>query len=270
MQNALAKDVLADVLQRIGDKIGGITTKQVVVSVLYTAVRLSTDDIGLASTPLSDFPAESRDFFSNAGTLTRLPVTELAEMAQSWDFSKRVVGTAALNALSQLAIRTEGGDIARRYGDVVELTDVGRGDTVVMVGNMRHSVEKLRPRAKEVLVLERSVGLRESGYYPDTAADVIIPKGDVVFITGSTLCNGTIDHLLELCGGAREVVLLGMTAGIFPPTLFARGVTAVAPLEILDPEESMLTVSQGGGKPALMKSARLVVYQPGSKRRPPV
>ena len=46
---------------------------------------------------------------------------ELAELAQSWDLSERVVGIAALNALSQLAIRTNGDDIIKKYGDVVDL-----------------------------------------------------------------------------------------------------------------------------------------------------
>ena len=32
-----------------------------------------------------------------------------------------------------------------------------------MIGNMRPSVEKLKRRSKEVLVLERSVGLRDKG-----------------------------------------------------------------------------------------------------------
>jgi len=131
-----------------------------------------------------------------------------------------------------------------------------------VVGNMRHSVEKLRARAKRVLVLERSIGLRDEGSYPDTAGEEVIPKGDLVFITGATLCNGTIDRVLELSKNAREVVVLGATAGIFPSTLFQKGATAVATMEILDAEKAMRAISQGGGKPALIKNARLVVFRP--------
>ena len=237
MPSTLVKDALDEVLRRVGKSIDEIKVKELVVSVLYTAVRLSSDDIGFASTPISDLPSESREFFSRAGTLTDIPVGELAAMAQSWDFSERVIGVAALNALSQLAVRTRGDDIVRSYGDVVDMVKVGKGDTVVVVGNMRHSVEKLRTRAKRVMVLERSVGLRDEGSYPDTAAEEVIPKGDLVFITGATLCNGTIDRILKLSGSAREVVLLGATAGIFPPSLFEKGGTAVATMEILDAGE---------------------------------
>lgn len=265
MRNTLMKDTLEDVLMRLGKDVDGVTTKQLVMSVGYTAVRLSSDDIGLANTPTEDFSPESCNVFSRAGTLTELPVRELAELAQSWDLSERVVGIAALNALSQLAIRTKGDGIAKEYGDAVGLTRVDKGDTVVMVGNMRPSVEKLRTLAKEVLVLERSIGLRDRGTYPDTAVEVVVPKGDVVFLTGATLCNGTTDRILELSKNAREVVMLGVSAGVFPPTLFERGVTAVGSMEIFDPERAMKVISEGGGSHSLRTSGREVVYKPDNR-----
>lgn len=257
----LMRDTLADVQRRLGRSLAGVTVKELVMGVSYTAVRLSTDDIGLANTPLEEFSRESCSLFSRAGFLTDLPVSELAEMAQSWDLSQRVVGIATLNALSQLAIRTLGDDILREHGDVVGLTKLRKTDTVVMVGNMRPSVEKLRPLVKEVLVLERSIGLRDRETFPDTAVEVVIPRGDVVFLTGATLCNGTTDRILELSQNAREVIMLGPSAGLFPPSLFHRGVTAVAPMEILDADRAMKVIAEGGGNPALRGSAREVVYR---------
>ena len=121
MRNSLVKDALKEIRQRIGKEINGITTKELVIGVGYTGVRISSDDIGLANTPLTDFSPESCNLFSRAGALTDLPANELAELAQSWDLSERVVGIAALNALSQLAIRTKGDDIIKKYGDAVDL-----------------------------------------------------------------------------------------------------------------------------------------------------
>ncbi len=263
MRSSLMRDALFDVLKRLGKEVGEISTKELIVGVNYTAVRLSTDDIGLANTPIEDLSPESCSLPSRAGTLTDIPTVELARMSESWDLSERVVGIAALNALSQAALKTHGEDIVREYGDVIGLTGVEEGDTVVMVGNMRHSVEKLRPRVKEVLVLERSIGLRDVRTFPDTVVEVVVPRGDVVFVTGATLCNGTADRILELAENAREVVMLGPSAGVYPPSLFSRGVTAVAPVELIDPEGAMRGIREGGGNTALHRSAREVVYRPG-------
>lgn len=260
------KDALRDIKQRIGKEVNDITVEQLVIGISYTGVLISTKDVGFANTPILEFSHESCEIFSSAGTLTVKSVIELAELAQSWDLSQRVVGVATLNALSQPAIK-KSDDISVKYGDVVDLTKIRKDDTVVMIGNMQPSVEKLRRRAKEVLVLERSVELRDKGTFPDTAAEVVIPRGDVVFITGASLCNGTTDRILELCKNAREVVLLGASAGLFPPTLFRRGVTAVGPFEISDPQKTMRCISEGGGAFALLRTGRYVVYEPKTKAR---
>lgn len=266
MRDTLTRSVLSELRERL-PHIREITTKEFVMGIVYTGVRTSTDDVGLANTPLEDFSPESCDIGSKAGKLTNMPTVELAECAESWDLSERVAGLAALNAISQVAIKASGHQISKRYGDAIESAKIGRGDVVILVGNMRHSVEKLKRRAREVLVLERNVSLRDRGVFPDTAAESIIPRGDVVFVTGATLCNGTVDRILELSKNAREVILLGTSAGIFPPAAFRRGVTAVCPIEILDPEGAMRAVSEGGGNRALRKVARTVVYESRSPRR---
>jgi hypothetical protein len=258
------KSALAEVVRLLGKDAGRITTKELIVGINYTAVRLSSDDIGLANTPLQEFSPESCALPSRAGTLTKIPTARLARFSRSWDLSERVTGVAALNALSQMAMRTRGGGVRKEYGDVIGLTRVEKSDTVVMVGNMRHSADKLRRKAKRVLVLERSTGLRDEYTLPDTAVEEVVPQGDVVFATGATLCNGTADRIIELSRGAREVVMLGPSAGIFPPALFKRGVTAVAPMEILDADGAMRSVREGGGTSALHRSAREVVYRPVS------
>jgi len=267
MRNSLAKDALRDVRKRIGKQIHKVSVKELTIGISYTGVRISSDDVGIANTPLNDFSPHNCNIFSRAGSLADMPAEELAELAQSWDLSERVVGITTLNALSQLAIKVSGGDIARKYGDAVDLTKVRKKDTVVMVGNMRPSVEKLRRAAREVLVLERTVDLRDKDTFPDTAAEVIIPRGDVVFFTGATLCNGTADRILELSKNAREVVMLGASAGIFPPTMFEKGATAVAPMEVFNPGKAMRAISEGGGTFALLKSARFVVYTPKIQKK---
>ena len=164
MRSSLVKSALQELRQRIGKEISGIRVKELVIGIAYTGVRLSSDDIGLAYSPLADFSHGGcgSNLFSSAGTLTDLPAIELAEASTIFGPEQVVVGVAALNALSQLAIKTKGDDIIKKYGDAVDLSKIRKGDTVVVVGNMRPSVQMLRRKAKEVLVLERAAD-RETG-----------------------------------------------------------------------------------------------------------
>jgi hypothetical protein len=48
---------------------------------------------------------------------------------------------------------------------------------------------------------------------------------NVCFITGSALCNGTMEGLLANAQGCREVIVQGPSCSIFPPALFRSTVT---------------------------------------------
>jgi uncharacterized protein (DUF4213/DUF364 family) len=50
---------------------------------------------------------------------------------------------------------------------------------------------------------------------------------DVYFVTGSALCNGTMEELLERSAGCREVIIQGPSCSVFPPEFFRRFATLV-------------------------------------------
>jgi len=54
------------------------------------------------------------------------------------------------------------------------------------------------------------------------ATEQIIPLSDICFITGSALCNGTIEELLWLARGCREIVVQGPSCSLFPAEFFRR------------------------------------------------
>lgn len=56
----------------------------------------------------------------------------------------------------------------------------------------------------------------------ETAA--VLSQADVVFITGCTLINGTLDALIAQAAKARVIALFGPSAGVLPEFLFDRGV----------------------------------------------
>lgn len=55
-------------------------------------------------------------------------------------------------------------------------------------------------------------------------AAALFKQVDAAFITGSALCNGTLDDLLPLARPCPRVVIQGQSASILPVALFARGV----------------------------------------------
>jgi uncharacterized protein (DUF4213/DUF364 family) len=50
---------------------------------------------------------------------------------------------------------------------------------------------------------------------------------DVYFITGSALCNDTMEQLLERSAGCREVIIQGPSCSVFPCEFFRRSATLV-------------------------------------------
>lgn len=50
---------------------------------------------------------------------------------------------------------------------------------------------------------------------------------DVYFITGSALCNGTMELLLDRSTGCREVIIQGPSCSVFPSEFFRRSATLV-------------------------------------------
>jgi len=233
----------------------------VVIGVGYTGVRLSSGEVGLAYTLTSEETPDCCALMKRAGHLTELSALELARLALSWDIRSRVVGVAALNALSQLYLRSRTNRILISKGNIADHLAL-KGDVVTIVGNMAPMVDKLEAKAKNIYVLERSMELRDGRTLPDTAAEEVIPESDVVLITGTSIVNGTVDRLLELSKNAREVALVGPTAGILPTVLFEHGVTAVATVKVMNADKVMKNISEGGGAPLFANAVQLVIYRP--------
>jgi len=255
-------DSLAE-LQASLPNIDRIRVASVIIGVEYTGVRLSSGQVGLAYTLTSEETPNSCALTRRAGHLTELSALTLARLALSWDIRSRIVGTAALNALSQSCLSNCTDRVLVSKGNIADHL-VLKGDVVTVVGNMAPMVDKLAAKAKKIYVLERTMQLRDEGTLPDTAAEEIIPQSDVVLITGTSIINGTVDRLLELSKNARELALVGPTAGILPTVLFDHGATAVATVKVTDANRVMKNISEGGGVP-FANAVKLVIYRPASK-----
>jgi uncharacterized protein (DUF4213/DUF364 family) len=246
-----------------------ITVTQVVLGLGYTGVRLSSGHAGLCYTFQNEIAQTTThcQISDYAGTMVGTSAFELAEKAKSWDITESVVGFATLNALSQIVIERNPEKYEILTGDILQYIPLTKTDIVALVGYIAPFINPIRAKAKRLYILERTAARRGEDVFPDTACDQILPLADVVLITGTAIANGTIDHLLELVSKAREVVIVGASAGILPDVLFERGVTAVGGVKVLDSAKMMQIVSEGGGTPALKSAVQFISIKP---RKPQV
>ncbi len=171
------------------------------------------------------------------GGLEGLELSRASRALMSWNMEEASFAMAAVNSFYNTPRRMEALKAALpeggHYGDGLDFT----GMRVGIVGHMRGPAG-LREAAKEVYILERSP---KPGDYPDTACDYILPKCDLVIITGSSLINKSLPHLLELCRDAYTI-LTGPSVPLCP-ALLDFGIDRLAGLVVTEREAMFRHVS---------------------------
>lgn len=164
------------------------------------------------------------------GGFTGLSLKDAAKAAKSWNFSGASFGHAAINAYYNTKARLEESDwylpIENHYTWDMDFS----GKTVGVIGHM-HITDEMHRAAEKVFVLERSP---QPGDYPDSACDFILPQCDIIIITGSSLINKTLPHLLEINPDAYTI----LTGGSVPmcPALLDHGIDMLAGLVLTERE----------------------------------
>ncbi|MBI4186840.1 MAG: DUF364 domain-containing protein [Chloroflexi bacterium] len=233
-----------------------LTVDQVCIGVFYTAVQLSDGHVGVAFTPrdLADTVCCPRSAaeMPQAGRLRGRTAWDLADEARSRFRLRRAVGVATLNALSASLMAEKGipGGRIVSNADALDMAHIGAGDSVVLVGAFIPFIKKLKEQGVKLRVIDKHRdALRGEDlplWAPPESIDKVLPEADIAVITGSALVEGGLDGLLELCSGARGVVLAGPTASPWPEPFFARGVTVLGGIRVRDGAEFMRLVAEGG------------------------
>jgi uncharacterized protein (DUF4213/DUF364 family) len=206
--------------------------RTVLVGVHWTLV--CSRHCGLASTLIGDKP-HSHDPARSVGHLHEKSARELAEYARSDDLLEASIGVAALNSL--LDVKEEEAAEINAFNVLVE---EGRGRSVALVGHFPF-IPKLHPLVRQLWVLEQHPSGDE---YPSEATADLIPRADVIALTGSSLINHTLDGLLASCRPGAVVMILGPSTPL-SPLLFSHGVTILSGSRVFDESAVLRTVSQG-------------------------
>jgi uncharacterized protein (DUF4213/DUF364 family) len=170
-----------------------------------------------------------------AGMLLGHSARELAGLARSYHPLEAAIGMATINALlpghEERWVDLNAGEVIARRG---------AGKRVALVGHFPF-IPYVRERVGALSVLER----RPAGEdLPAEAACAVIPRADVVAITGTALLNHTFEGLMALCRPGALVLVLGPSTPL-SPVLFRYGVHILSGSVVEDVEAVLQAVSQG-------------------------
>lgn len=222
-------DALLDSLTHLDTPVKQVCTGAfwTLVTTRFSAVAATYRDLDLQHT-------DDPQMVPNAGHLTEKKAGELAEYARLAETVAASIGVAAINSLIEV---DESRCVQESAFDI--LAEKGAGRNVAVVGHFPF-IPKLREIARNVWVLERK--LRPGDLRADEAARVL-PKAEVVCLTGSALINKTLDDLLEACRGSY-VVLTGPSSPM-TPVLFEFGISAICGTRVTDPDTVIRFITQG-------------------------
>jgi uncharacterized protein len=260
MHNA-SSSILGDTIALIGTILGSeldeITVERVVVGLFFTGIKLSNGTAGASATPIKSIPEavccpSSAMAMPFPGKLAGRRAADLAREALSGHGIRRAVGIAAVNALADCCWqRRPHPDVELQRGvDAFDATDIRHGDNVVVVGAFVPFLKELKRRGQAFLILEQDPATLKADelpfFRPAEQAAEILPNADVVLITGSTLVNNTLEHLLALSRPEARVTVVGPTVGMLPDAFLARGADVLGCVRITEPDAFLDLLAEGG------------------------
>ena len=211
-------DLLSDIISELSD--APVTD----VRLCQHWVAVVSRNCGLAHT------FDTTDGVKDAGHLTEKSALELCEYSKSWNLKEASIGVATINSL----IEPKG-----KKGDGFDiLCNVSKGKKVAIVGHFPR-VADIKEITDDVWVFEKNP---KPGDLPDTAVEYLLPKADIVAITGSAIVNKSIERLLELSNGFT--IIMGPTTPM-SHVLFDYGADILAGCRVVNCEKLIKKVSEG-------------------------
>ena len=229
---------------------------KVVVGLGYTCVEVSAyayePFLGLASTLQSIITKTECSKINFAGELTKYSINELLNWSYEAPSLKKIIGIATLNGVSQHVLK-----IINPYqkfeGNLLELLNFNEDTTVTFIGLIRPLIREISKFSRLITIVEDTLSIspefKQFKFKHDiNQLDANELKTDVLFCTGTTIINNTLESILEIFKRrAQKIILIGPTASMIPDIMFDYGVDIVSGMEIFDSEATIQIVQEGGG-----------------------
>lgn len=223
-----------------------VSVKDYCFGIKYAYVILETPKglgIGLSYVQLGDIDRHGNKLVSKV--VREINLNNLCEYLNNPSLMLRTFLTAYLNAVSSVLFEPSKEEIGK---DILEAMDISSDDVVAVVGHIGPVVKALAGKVKDLVILERSVAMREDAL-PDLAAPRVLPYATKVIVTGSSVINDSIDIILQYSRNAEEVALVGASSAMVPESLLRDGVTVVGSFRVSKGKEFLVAdvVKAAGG-----------------------
>jgi uncharacterized protein len=247
-------------INRYGDSLANLTLERVVIGIFYTGVKLSNGASGICFTPIKEIPESvccpsSAKAMPRAGRLKGMCAIDTFDYLSQQAPIKRAIAIATLNALSEgiwSSNPTEGSGLYSIIeGDEI-FADINL-ETVkkaVVVGALVPIIKQLKEHKVPYRIAELDIRTLKSEELPFFVNQNDFPQevstADLVIISGTTLINDTLESILKLCNPDAYVIIIGPTATMLPESFFARNISMLAGNRVVEPDEILDVLVEGG------------------------
>jgi hypothetical protein len=218
--------IIERVLEEATPYLEGIKIKDAVIGISLIGLELSNNHIGV-SYVLRENLKSGCSIFPYAQDIIDKDSLEIAEWALTGqDDLQRSIGVAVLTAASRSLPLVDTDTSIHPFS--VEVTPE---DNVCSIGYIPQVANMFNGRVKNVFIFDRGVS-QKGGIFgkvlPEEEQKDILPKCEIIFLSGTTVINHSLEYLLSLCKNAREIVLIGASTPMFPNAFVRMGVTILA------------------------------------------
>lgn len=201
----------------------GKVVTDLAIGISLIGVQLDDHETGVAYTLRDNLPSGC-GAFSFAHDVIGSDAYEIASLCVTGkDDIQRGVATAVMNAAASDLALADSDEKDGPFG-VKALP----GDRLALIGYMAPIAKQFSGLVNDTVIFDRGRELAgKQDVTPCDLQDEILPTCDIVVVSGTSVTNHSIDHLLDVCTGAREFVLTGTSTPMFPQGYLESRVTCL-------------------------------------------
>lgn len=218
--------LIEEVLKEAKVVLEGVKIKDAVIGLSLIGIELNNSNIGVTYV-LRESLRAGCSIFPYGQDLIGQKAWDIAQWVLTGaDDLQRGIGMAVITAASR-SLNLEDADTSVNPFSVA----VRESDTVGMVGYIAPVAAQLGEKANEVIIFDKGIsqcGGVHGNVMPVEEQEKLLPKCDIVVLSGTTMINGTFDRLWEMCRNAREIILMGSSCPMYPEAFQNTNVTVLA------------------------------------------
>lgn len=215
----------------------------------FCAIELQDGSFGLSYLLLGDTLRQLLNQRGGAAPLAGLCPLTLARRFGSADGLERALALACVNALTDSVWRQIGFEPPRASNSLGDMQLTG-SDHLGMIGFFPPLVRQVQSIGARLTVVEldQATAQRQRERFPGVTVTLDrsrLANCNVVVGTSTMLLNDTLDDMLAAAPAVSQFAVIGPSAGLWPDTLFARGVTLTGGTRISDGAQFKAAMASG-------------------------